>query len=431
MACKIDTNLSGNDGKAMRIVKFFVEKGLTPTQACAICGNVYKESGYNETSVNKLSGAFGLFQYLPKYSKDLQSSPKKNDFDYQLDYTWGRYNAHKHYGDSNKGSAMYKKWHTTELGEYFKQNKGTLNDYVELWMCAFERCGVSEAGLEKRKREAKRVAELFNKHSSGDCAENKVIVPDNESANTDNTETTNNNGAVTDASVSQVDCTNVTVNGIAVGGSGGSTPTGGEGGDGGGAAGEGFSGEVTNPKMKKVLSQIEYFKNRGKSIPGCPSGAMCPLRGHKYWGKCTYGPTTFYSNAGISLYFWCNVYGACRKQSKGYPLFPTFNCIKKTMDRYGFYLAGHWDFDVARNLEPSKYFRPGDVATLAASPCGAHGLMYTGHDWRSDVIEKNICSAYPRTNKGKFGDYSVCIWRRLDCQEPQYQNEKPLPCTIC
>ena len=429
MACKIDANLSGNDGKAMRIAKFFVEKGLTPTQACAICGNVYKESGYNETAVNKKSGAFGLFQYLPKYSKDLQSSPKKNDFDYQLDYTWGRYNAHKRYGDSNKGSAMYKKWSKTELGEYLKQDKGTLDDYVELWMCAFERCGVSEAGLEKRKKEARRVVDVYNKQISGDCA--KAISSgssdgtDNGSVDTDSNDVKENNGAVTDAVQTSVDCGSITVNGGIDGSGGGGASS--DGSSGGGAtAGSGFSGTVTNPKMKKILEGIDYYRNPPRSKNG-KLHKLLPAP--HYNGLCTYGPSTWYYNAGIDLFFWCGEYRACSGGGKSKPYFKNFNCIKDRMDKCGFYLAGHWDFEEARNL-PTSTFRPGDVATLAP-PCSAHGLMWTGRDWRSDCIEDNICRAYRSVKKGKFGDYSVCIWRRADCQEPQYQNEQPLPCTIC
>ena len=402
MACKIDASLSGNDGKAMRIAKFFVEKGLTPTQACAICGNVYKESGYNETAVNKESGAFGLFQYLPKYSKDLQKSPRKNDFDYQLDYTWGRYNAHKHYGDSNKGSAMYKKWSKTELGEYFKQDKGTLDDYVELWMCAFERCGVSEAGLEKRKKEARRVVDVYNKQISGDCA--KAISSgssDNSSVDTDSNDVQENNGAVTDAVQTSVDCGSISVNG------GGSVS------DGSGGSGSdvssmtGFSGEVTNPKMKLVLSDVSYFINFGGATKKCPygKGSKVPLKPGHYMGKCTYGPTTWYKNAGITLKWWCGDYET-----------DNYECVKKRMHSYGFYLAMHADFEEARAW-PTSVFRPGDCAALLPQ-VSAHGLMWTGHDWRSDCIETNICSAYPRTKKGRAGNYSVTVWRRADCQEP-------------
>lgn len=402
MACKIDTNLSGNDGKAMRIVKFFVEKGLTPTQACAICGNVYKESGYNETAVNKKSGAFGLFQYLPKYSKDLQSSPKKNDFDYQLDYTWGRYNAHKHYGDSNKGSAMYKKWSKTELGEYFKQDKGTLDDYVELWMCAFERCGVSEAGLETRKKEARRVVDVYNKQISGDCA--KAIFSgssDNSSVDTDSNDVQENNGAVTDAVQTSVDCGSISVNG----GGSVSDGTGGSGSD--VSSMTGFSGEVTNPKMKLVLSDVSYFINFGGATKKCPygKGSKVPLKPGHYMGKCTYGPTTWYKNAGITLRWWCGDYHTAN-----------YECVKKRMHSYGFYLAMHADFAEARAW-PTSVFRPGDCAALLPQT-SAHGLMWTGHDWRSDCIETNICSAYPRTKNGRAGNYSVTVWRRADCQEP-------------
>lgn len=404
MVCNINANLKGIDGKALKIVAFFVEKGLTPEQGCAIAGNVSQESGYDESVVNSKSGAYGLFQYIQKWSPDFERKP---DFYYQLEYTWGKFNTGQHKGDSNKGSATWKKWKDTNLKQYFLQRKGNLETYTELWMCAFERCGVSEANLSNRINEAKRVAGLYNQYASGECS--KIDLGSSE---TNDSNTVNNNGMLTDVSVG-INCPSPSFN---VDNSDSTQSV------------TGFSGKVTNPKMKKVLSNLDYFYNAGSTKGSCKSGTYCPLTGHSYLGKCTYGPTTFYKNAGIDLHFWCGNYGACRNKT-GYPIFPTFDCIKKTMDRYDFYLAGHWDFDEARAL-PTSTFRPGDVATLAGSPCGAHGLMWTGYDWRSDVIEQNICSAYPRMHQGKFGNYSVCIWRRADCQEPGLDTT-PVPCTIC
>lgn len=411
MSRKVNTNLSDNDAKALKIVKYFTNKGFTLEQACAICGNVWQESKYKETARNSSSGAFGLFQYLPQYSKDLQKNTKKNDFDFQLEYTWGKYNAHKRYGDSNKGSAMYKKWHKTELGEFFKQNKGTIDDYVELWMCAFERCGVSESNLDERKREAKRVAKLFSKLINNEKAMLDLeghIDNGNESPNLDTEKAINNDGIITYDTETPVDCGNLSSIGGDVAQNNGDTnneqtslPV-------------GFSGEVTNPKMKLILSDVSYFINLGDKTSKCPypKGSKVPLKPGKYMHKCTYGPTTWYKNAGITLRWWCGDYHK-----------PTYNCVKKQMHEYGFYLAMHADFEEARNW-PTSLFRPGDVAALLPNIATSHGLMWTGHDWRSDCIETNICSAYRRTTHGRAGNYSVTIWRRRDCQEPGLENDK-------
>lgn len=402
MSCRQRYYVEGSyDNVVTKIITFLMGKGFTIEQACAVCGNVFQESGYDSKAINVGSSATGLFQWLGSRRTRLLNSAKKmgkswNNVDFQLDFLWEELN--------NTEKATLK---------WFQNNKNekSIDVLTKKWTILFERCGASEYCFGNRITEAKRCFKLYNGNG-----ENIKINEDIED------ETNDNNTSMQYRVNDYVDCIDLDNNDIR-----NDNNTNNDGGSNSG--GGGYSGTVTNPKMKKVLSKLDYFFNFGKTKGSCKHGTYCPLTGHGYLGKCTYGPTTFYKNAGITLRFWCGVYGKCRKKS-GYPLFPSFNCIKKTMDRYGFYLAGHWDFDEARSL-PNSTFRPGDVATLACSPCGAHGLMWTGFDWRSDVIEKNICSAYPNQHKGKFGNYSVCIWRRADCQEPQYQNEKPLPCTIC
>ena len=418
MGCTIRKYKEGSfDNVINKIITFLTAKEFTLEQACAVCGNVFQESGYDPKAINARSYATGLFQWLGSRRTRLLEAAKKHgkswdDVDLQLDFLWEELNG-------TENATL--KW--------FQANKSEKNieTLTKKWTVLFERCSPSEYCYENRVPEAKRCFNAYN--GSGNI---------NNDNNTDSDENTNEDNNTSrryqfDEGVECIDLSNVNIRNDNNNGSGGDGGTGGgNGSDGGSNSGSGgFSGDVTNPKMKLVLSKLDYFYNYGKTKNGCKKGTYCPLAGHSYMGKCTYGPTTFYKNAGITLRFWCGVYGACRNHKSGYPLFPTFNCIKKTMDTYGFYLAGHWDFEEARNLDPKTNFRPGDVATLACSPCGAHGLMWTGHDWRSDCIEKNICSAYPRQKKGKFGNYSVCIWRRLDCQEPQYQNDKPVPCTIC
>lgn len=404
MSCRQRYYVEGSyDNVVTKIIAFLMGKDFTIEQACAVCGNVFQESGYDSKAINAGSLATGLFQWLGSRRTRLLNSAKKmgkswNNVDFQLDFLWEELN--------NTEKATLK---------WFQNNKNekSIDVLTKKWMILFERCGASEYCFENRITEAKRCFKLYN----GNGENIKINEDIEDETNDDNTSMQYRINDYVDC----IDLDNIDIrndNNTNNNSDGGSNSGGG-----------GYSGTVTNPKMKKVLSNLNYFFNFGKTKGSCKHGTYCPLTGHDYLGKCTYGPTTFYKNAGITLRFWCGVNGTCRKKSN-YPLFPSFNCIKKTMDRYGFYLAGHWDFDEARSL-PNSTFRPGDVATLAGSPCGAHCLMWTGFDWRSDVIEKNICSAYPNQHKGKFGNYSVCIWRRADCQEPQYQNEKPLPCTIC
>lgn len=417
MACKINANLSGTDGIVLKIFNFFVEKGLTPMQACAICGNVKQESSYIVNNKNPDTGAYGLFQYIKRWHPDFE---EKNDIDYQLNYTWNKYNKGNVNGDANPGSDTYKKWKDTNLKEYYSQNKGTLDEYVELWTCAFERCSVKEYKFDVRKGEARRVAELYNKYTSGECAKIDVSSTDNGSVNTDTNNVTDNNGAVIDNVEASVNCEN----GSAISISGVSVNSGSASGSSNSGAG-GFSGTVTNPKMQMVLADTSYYRNPPRSKNGTKHTLTT-----KYHGLCTYGPSTWYYNAGQNLAFWCGKHTCCTKRGKTncrYPLIDSFDCIKNRMHQYGFYCAGHWDFEEARNLDPATTFRPGDVATLSGGRCQAHGLMWTGHDWRSDCIEKNICSAYSSIKHGQFGNYSVSIWRHRDFQEPGKQNDPEVP----
>ena len=188
----------------------------------------------------------------------------------------------------------------------------------------------------------------------------------------------------------------------------------------------GFAGKVTNESMKKILSRLneiclkhnyhihsEWRTVRGTSgtKPFCPSG------------KCTYGPSTWYACADVGvgetprknsphdLHFWDTPEGA------------THN--KTYLGNYGMKMVWHGTVQQALSLS-NDFFRPGDVSTQyyytkkdgngrPYNP-SAHGCMWTGVDWRSDFKQQTIMANQKFSDRD--GDYSVCIWRCPEFQEP-------------
>lgn len=173
--------------------------------------------------------------------------------------------------------------------------------------------------------------------------------------------------------------------------------------------GQSFADLVTNENMKKVLSNVsvicrrhDYSNNanwfsvrnsQGSTLPKCPSG------------MCTYGPSTWYNNAGKDLHF--------------YPSPDTSNHNNIVLGQYGLQMVWHGTIQEALNI-PTNKFRPGDVSvqhyyTTNGSASG-HGCMWTGKDWRSDFVQSSIMANKNFTDRD--GNYSVSIWRHPDFQEP-------------
>lgn len=181
--------------------------------------------------------------------------------------------------------------------------------------------------------------------------------------------------------------------------------------DGGGTGGgsiEGFSGLVTNEKMKKVLQDVSHYYVRHqysssssrRAVKG--SGANdAPFDS----GMCTYAPSTWYNNAGLDLHFYPGPSSATHNNT--------------TLGQYGMKMVWHGTVQQALAL-PVSSFRPGDVSTQyyynGDGNKSAHGCMWTGKDWRSDFVQRTIM--VNTSFKGRDGDYSVCIWRHPDLQEP-------------
>jgi hypothetical protein len=187
----------------------------------------------------------------------------------------------------------------------------------------------------------------------------------------------------------------------------------------------GFSGEVTNEKMKKVLSHVNIFCHaHNYSIEKewyDVKGATPKVYNKTGSGWCTYGPSTWYAYSDV---------GAGEKPKTGskhdlhfYPGPDTATYSNTTLRQYGFKLVWHGTVQDALKL-PTSSFRPGDVCTQYYMTTGsskgenksAHGCMWTGKDWRSDFVQGSIMAN--RKFTGRDGNYSVCIWRNPEYQEP-------------
>lgn len=175
--------------------------------------------------------------------------------------------------------------------------------------------------------------------------------------------------------------------------------------------GNGFNGKVTNEKMKKVMNKINHICiNHAYSTPsawynvrdsGCKDfKSDCPKH------NCTFGPSTWYHEAGVDLHFWESPY--------------TANHINTTVKDYGMKMVWHGTVSEYKALKQDS-FRIGDVATMYAynrdGKATSHACMYCGNgQWRSDSVQT---SAWVYDNgRGRDDDYSICIWRHPDFQEP-------------
>ena len=179
---------------------------------------------------------------------------------------------------------------------------------------------------------------------------------------------------------------------------------------GGGGQLEGFAGNVKNEKMRKVLSRVNEIcvnhrygdKNSWYTVRGANGNRKpCPT------SKCTFGPSTWYNEAGreYDLHF--------------YPGPKVANHNNTTLGNYGMKMVWHGTIAEAK-AKPKSEFRPGDVCTqyyyTTKHEPSAHGCMWTGKDWRSDFIQSGIMANSKFTDRD--GNYSVCIWRHPDFQEP-------------
>ena len=174
-------------------------------------------------------------------------------------------------------------------------------------------------------------------------------------------------------------------------------------------AGGDFSHLVTNPKMKLVLSDCAHLNSTklGKNYPLTT----------KYHGCCTSGPQTWYARAGIHLSFWGGgvPYTRDHKNYKGgTPV--TVDMMVNSLKRCGMVPVWHGTGQQANaELNSSRMLRPGDVASMLSSN-SAHGVMWTGEDWRSDAIQGT--KPYCYSSVGRGNDWTFVLWRHPALQEP-------------
>lgn len=162
-----------------------------------------------------------------------------------------------------------------------------------------------------------------------------------------------------------------------------------------------FSHLVTNPRMKQVLSDCGWLESA--------TLGHYELKLAVYHGCCTSGPTTWYKKGGVGLRWWggAGPHGANVEQMKSSlskcGMVPVFHCTGQ---------EANTKFSRANG---PQYLRPGDIGSMLSSD-SAHGVMWTGQDWRSDCIERD--GPYPYRSVGRGGDWTFILWRHPDLQEP-------------
>lgn len=157
------TNDNSKDGRAAQILNFFVDKGLTPKQACAICGNCYVESNksYDPKAYNPNDNggpSYGLFQWHDKPAGvGRMTNLKKYCTSHGLDYTTIGAQL-KFLWDENAGN----------FKQYFSSNTNlSIDAYTQWWEKHWEVCGTCHHS--ERLAEANRLAGLYNQMNKGEC----------------------------------------------------------------------------------------------------------------------------------------------------------------------------------------------------------------------------------------------------------------------
>lgn len=165
---KPNGNESLEDKTRIMIINYFIEKGLTPAQACAICGNVECEGGLKTTTAegDGEKKSYGFFQFNGGRKKCLINFAKEqgkeiSDPYVQLDYCWAELN--------NKTGCK------ADKSSFFKnrfQNGKDLNDFSDLWCDYYEapRDRFTDKEHRKRREASKRAMDLYKSlDKGGDC----------------------------------------------------------------------------------------------------------------------------------------------------------------------------------------------------------------------------------------------------------------------
>lgn len=153
------TNNNSGNAVAIKVLNFLIGKGLTPTMACAIVGNLFGESSYVPTKVNEI-GCVGLVQWCYARKTAITTAYPNGGWknvDNQLELMWGEY-------DNNHNNVK----------TYFSNTNRSLSEYCYYWLRWFETPSTNENELRtkflpKRFTEAKRLAKLYNQMNKGEC----------------------------------------------------------------------------------------------------------------------------------------------------------------------------------------------------------------------------------------------------------------------
>lgn len=174
-----------------------------------------------------------------------------------------------------------------------------------------------------------------------------------------------------------------------------------------------FSNLVTNPQMKKVLSDVAHIDSNklGKNY-------QITNQSH---GACTSGPATWYRRAGVHLTFWngAQPYTSTHKNYRRGVRSATVADMKEPLIKAGFQIVWTGTGQQANSeLQSSGILRPGDVATMLSSN-SAHAAMWTGQDWRSDFLQGD--KPYPYSSVGRGGNETFILWRLPGIQDEGQQ----------
>ena len=182
-----------------------------------------------------------------------------------------------------------------------------------------------------------------------------------------------------------------------------------------------FSNLVTNPQMKKVLSDVAH-------IDSSKMGKNYQIT-HKSHSVCTSGPATWYRRAGLHLTFWngAQPYTSTHKNYKKGVRSATVADMKASLSKAGFQIVWSGTGQQANSqLQSSGILRPGDVATMLSSN-SAHAAMWTGQDWRSDFLQGN--KPYPYSSVGRGGNETFIVWRHPNFQSDNVMQTAQQPVT--
>lgn len=196
------------------------------------------------------------------------------------------------------------------------------------------------------------------------------------------------------------------------------------------------NGSITNPKMRTLLD-VEHNGEALNYMDSDTMGKHYKLKPNAYNGCCTSGPTTWYKRVGITLRWWRVEGNAdCNKRPSSIT-WSNHNCTTINMHKKdcGMLMVWHGTLEEVNACTHSTVLHssscgdinimPGDVATFhvykQSGNASSHGVMWTGKDWRSDCIQTNAGLSCYHKGRSRDGDYSVCLWRHPDLQEPGVQ----------